>query len=323
MEREDGKTWRNWLTHNLPTFINRDPQAIPAITLTPPSDAPGLVVIRDHTLFLPGPVPPQYYLAEPTATSATLSDASGDGGMAQPLVGTFDLTQYELGTLCQALQAQQWGAVLSPGIPADLAATALVDTGTSALSPVPVQDVAAYPALCIPSSVAWTVLRPLAQTWEGLTENLTSLLLGILEGPWLDNLGTYLQIPRIGGEPDSLYQTRLYGLAITGSPNGVAMEAFFAALGYSVAMANTTPAQFTATVQWPTQPPQGFVYSQSDLQSMIDTLKAVGVIATVIFASGLSDTLSLSDTVTVSQPPTAVWGGSGTTGFTYNQATWN
>ena len=291
MEREDGNTWRNWLTHNLPTFINRDPQAIPAITLTPPHGSPGLVMIRDHTLVIPE-------------------------------TGLFDLTQYGLQALCTALITQGWRAVLSPGIPADLAATALVDTGYSPLSPVPLQDVATYPTLCIPSSVAWTVLRPLAQTWEGLTDNLTSLLLGILEGPWLDNLGTYLQIPRIGGEPDSLYQTRLYGLAITGSPNGVAMTAFLEALGYSVAMANTTPAQFTATVQWPTQPPQGFVYSQGDVQTMIDTLKAVGVIATVIFASQLSDTLSLSDSVTVNHPPAAIWGGDGTTGFTYNANTW-
>ncbi len=280
MEREDGNTWRNWLTHNLPTFINRDPQAIPAITLTPPHGSPGLVMIRDHTLVIPE-------------------------------TGLFDLTQYGLQALCTALIAQGWGAVLSPGIPADLAATALVDTGYSPLSPVPLQDVATYPTLCIPSSVAWTVLRPLAQTWEGLTDNLTSLLLGILEGPWLDNLGTYLQIPRIGGEPDSLYQTRLYGLAITGSPNGVAMEAFFAALGYAVAVANTTPGQFTATVQWPTQPPQGFVYDQSQIQSMIDTLKAVGVIATVVFASQLSDTLTMSDNVTVTTTPLTaqVWGG--------------
>ncbi|NMP20785.1 hypothetical protein [Sulfobacillus harzensis] len=299
MERQDGKTWRNWLQHDLAGYLNRDPQAIPAITLTPPSGSPGLVMVRDHTLVVPG-------------------------------TGLFDLTQYGMQALCTALIAQGWGAELSPGIPADLAATALVDTGYSALSPVPLQNVAEYPALAIPGSVLWQVVRPLSETWESMKSDLTSLLLGILEGPWLDNLGTYLQVPRIGGEPDSLYQTRLYGLAITGSPNGVAMEAFLAALGYSVAVTDTTPGQFTATVQWPTQPPQGFVYDQSQIQGMIDTLKAVGVIATVVFASQLSDTLMMSDSVTVTATPLTaqVWGGTlpdGTgavQGFTWNEAVW-
>lgn len=299
MERQDGKTWRNWLQHDLAGYLNRDPQAIPAITLTPPSGSPGLVMVRDHTLVVPG-------------------------------TGLFDLTQYGMQALCTALIAQGWGAELSPGIPADLAATALVDTGYSALSPVPLQDVAEYPALLVAGSPLWNVMRPLATTWESMRSELTSLLIGILEGPWLDNLGTYLQIPRIGGEPDSLYQTRLYGLAITGSPNAVAMEAFFAALGYAVAVANTTPGQFTATVQWPTQPPQGFVYSQDQMQTMIDTLKAVGVIATVVFASQLSDTLTMSDSVSVTALPLTahVWGGAlldgsgAVQGFRWNASVW-
>ena len=299
MERQDGRTWRSWLEHDLPMFVNRDPQAIPAITLTPPSGSPGLVLVRDQTLVVPE-------------------------------TGLFDLTQYGLQALCAALQAQGWGAVLSPGIPADLAATALVDTGYSTLSPVPLQVVADYPVLCIAGSLLWSVARPLAQKWDALWEDIASLLLGILEGPWLDNLGTYLQVPRIGGEPDNLYQTRLYGLTVTGSPNAVAMEAFFAALGYSVAVTNTAPAQFTATAQWPTQPPSGFVYAQTQVQSMIDTLKAVGVIATVVFASSLSDTLTLSDSVASTQTPLTaqVWGGTlpdGTgaaQGFRWNQAVW-
>ncbi len=299
MERQDGKTWQNWLMHDLPSFLSRDPQAIPAITLTPPSGSPGLVMVRDHTLVIPE-------------------------------TGLFDLTQYGMQSLVDALQTQGWGAALSPGIPADLAATALVDTGYSQDSPVPLQNVADYPVLAVPASVAWQILRPIAATWEGMRQDLASLLLGILEGPWLDNLGTYLQIPRIGGEPDSLYQTRLYGLAITGSPNGVALEAFLAALGYSVAVTDTTPGQFTATVQWPTQPPEGFVYSQGQMQTMIDTLKAVGVIATVVFASQLSDTLTLSDSLTATATPLTaqVWGGTlpdGTgavQGFRWNASVW-
>lgn len=295
MERQDGRTWRDFLQQWLPRYLNTDPQAIPAMTLTPPSGSPGLAMVRDHTLVLPE-------------------------------TGLFDLTQYGLTALVQAIQAQGWGATLLPGIPTDLRATALIDTGTSALSPVPLQVVADHPWLSVAGSVLWQAVRPVALTWEAMTADLTSLLLGILEGPWLDNLGTYLQVPRIGGEPDSLYQQRLYGVALVTSPNALSLEMLFAALGYSMAVTNTHPGTFTATVQWPTQPPQGFVYSQGQLQRMIDTLKAVGVIATVVFASQLSDTLNLSDSLTSTQTPLTamLWGGSlpdgsgGVTGMAYN-----
>ena len=295
MERQDGRTWRDFLQQWLPRYLNTDPQAIPAMTLTPPSGSPGLAMVRDHTLVLPE-------------------------------TGLFDLTQYHLGALAQALQAQGWGADLVPGVPTDLAATALVDTGTSALSPVPLQVVAENPVLAVAGSVLWQAVRGVALTWESMKADLTSLLLGILEGPWLDNLGTYLQVPRIGGEPDNLYQQRLYGMALITSPNALSLEMLFAALGYSLAVTNTHPGTFTATVQWPTQPPQGFVYSQSQLQSVIDSLKAGGVIATVVFASHLIDTLTLSDSLTSTQTPLTamLWGGTlvdGTgsaTGMPYN-----
>lgn len=295
MDRQDGRTWRNFLEHDLPRYLNMDPEAIPAIALTPPSGSPGLIMVRDHTLVVPE-------------------------------TGLFDLTQYELSTLASALQAQGWGAELLPGIPAHLKATALVDTGTSAISPVAVQTVTEYPVLAVAGSVLWQAVRGVALTWESMKAGLTSLLLGVVEGPWLDNLGTYLQVPRIGGEPDSLYQQRLYGLALISSPNALSLEQLFAALGYSMAVTNTHPGTFTATVQWPTQPPQGFVYSQTQLQAMIDTLKAAGVIATVVFASHLIDTLNLSDSLTSTQTPLTamLWGGSlpdgsgAVTGMAYN-----
>lgn len=295
----DRRTWYEWLTHTLPAYLNRDPQAIPALSLGPPPGSPGLVRIAGQVLDLPG-------------------------------TGRWDLTQYDLADLGNALTAQGWTATRAPGVPGTLTAAALVDTGTWAGSPTALQDVTAYPWLAIPGSVLWQVVRPLAQTWDALWAPVVQLLLGQLTGPWLDNLGTYLQVPRIGGEPDSLYQTRLYGLAITGSPNGVAMEAFFAALGYTVAVTDTTPGALTATVQWPTAPPQGFVYSQAELASMIETLKAVGVIATVVFASQLTDSLTAQDRLTATSLAVTglLWGGTlpdGTgaaQGFPWNETVW-
>ena len=282
MERQNGETWRKFLADYLPPYLSRDPLAIAAITLTAPSGSSGLVMIRDHTLILPE-------------------------------TGLFDLTQYQLSPLITALQAQGWGAVLSPGIAGTIAATALMDTGYSTFSPVALQVIADNPVLTIAGSVLWQTMQPVAAQLDRHWNDLVDLILGTLQGPWLDNLGTYLQVPRIGGEPDSLYQTRLYGLAITTSPNNISMEMFFAALGYVVTIADTTPAQFTASIQWPTQPPQGFIYSQAQMAGMIETLKAVGVIATIVFYSQLQDSLTVSDSgmaiyAVVDSP--ALWGGS-------------
>lgn len=299
MERQDGQTWREWLEQTLPPYLTRDPKAVAAIQLTPPAGSPGLVMIRDHTLVIPE-------------------------------TGLFDLTQYTLTTLVQAVQAQGWGATLLDGIPGSLAATALMDTGWSQASPVPLQNVTVYPYLTIAGSTLWQVLQPVAAQWDAQWADIVDLVLGTVQGPWLDALGTYLGVPRIGGEPDSLYQTRLYGLAITTSPNNVSMAQFFAALGYSVAVTDTTPGQLTATVQWPLHPPQGFVYSQADVAGMVDTLKAAGVLATIVFASNLSDRLSLSDSVTQSTLDVTgiLWGGTlpdGTgaaQGFPWNRTVW-
>jgi hypothetical protein len=273
-------TWQDWLTQTLPAYLQRDPLAIPAILLTPPADA-GPVVIAQQTLTLGG-------------------------------AGRWDLTQYTLGTLATAIAASGWGATVVPGILTTLAATTLIDTGTSRLSPVSPQAPTPAPVLAIPGSVLWQAVRPLAHLWDTLWASVTPLLMGQLTGPWLDALGEYLQVPRIGGEPDALYRARIDGLAITGSPNAVAIETFLAALGYSVTVATTTPGAFAVTVQWPVNPPAGFVYSQTEVAGMVATLKAAGVIATVVFAAALQDTAGLADAATLTATTLAalVWGGS-------------
>lgn len=282
MERQLNDTWRALLDSWLPPYLSRDPQALAAITLTAPAGSPGLVRVADRTLEIPG-------------------------------TGLFDLTQYSVATLATALQTAAWGAVVSAGLPPGLAATALMDTGYSTFSPVAWQTVVDYPELTIAGSVLWQALRPLAASLNDQWAQLVDFTLGTLQGPWLEDLGTYMGVPRIGGEPDTLYGRRLYGLALTTSSNNVAMELFLAALGYVALIADTGPAQFTATIQWPTQPPAGFVYAQEQLASMIDTLKAVGTLATIVFLSALQDTLSVSDSglslyALVDNP--ALWGGS-------------
>ncbi len=282
MNRQDGHSWRDYLDHWSPKYLSHDPKAVPALTLTPPAGSPGLMMIRDQTLILPE-------------------------------TGTFALSQYDLAGLAQAITATGWGATVNPALPGSLSATALLDTGESSASPVALQNAYQFPTLGVAGTATYALLRPLAQQWDARWHDIALFALGELEGPWLDAFGTYLQIPRIGGEPDTLYSTRLYGLAITASPNNLSMETFFAALGYAVTVVDTAPAQLTATIQWPTQPPTGFVYSQGDFATMIDTLKAVGVLATIIFLSALTDALSVTDDglgiyATVDNP--TVWGGS-------------
>lgn len=282
MNRQDGHSWRDYLEHWSPKYLSHHPHAIPALTLVPPAESPGLAVIREGTLLLPE-------------------------------TGVFALSQYDLAGLAQALTAAGWTATVNPALPGTISAQALLDTGESTESPTTLQDVRQFPTLDIAGTATYALLRPFAQQWDTRWHDIALFALGELEGPWLDALGTYLQIPRIGGEPDTLYSTRLYGLAITASPNGISMETFFAALGYAVSVVDTAPAQITATVQWPTQPPAGFVYSQQDVAAMITTLIAVGVLVTVVFASALADAMSVSDEgatayMIVDNPP--LWGGS-------------
>ncbi len=288
-----GDTWRRWLTDALPPWIPRDPAPVAALLVSGvPADSPGVATIRDRTLLVPG-------------------------------TGVWDLTQYTLGSLATAWTAQGWTVTVAPGVPAALAAAALVDTGWGVESPTPGQDLRTYPTLGIAGRVVWQVLQPVAQAWDRLTAQLQNFWLGAWEGPWLDDLGTYLGVLRIGGEPDSLYQTRLFGLVFTGGPNAIAMEQLLAALGYVAVVTTTGPGTFTVRVQWPTNPPAGFVYTEAELAALFPPLQLAGTVATIIFATQLSDTMSLADTLTTASTPLAVWGnGTTVTGFPYNRATW-
>ncbi len=283
-------TWRQWLLHQLPPYLDTDPATVPALTLTPPSDATAEAVVRNGRLVLVG-------------------------------VGTWDLRAYQLAQLARSIQGQGWGAVVVDGL-GTLHATALADTGWSVASPTVVQNLVTHPTLGIATSVLWQALRPMAAQWDAWQDLLADVGNGIWAGPWLDNLGTILQVPRIGGEPDVQYQARVIGTAFTASSNGIAMDQLLATLGYTAATKTTGPGTFTTTVQWPTSPPAGFVYSQADLAAMVGLLKAVGTIATIIFASGLTSAVSLSATASTAAESAAIWGGDGVTGFTWNVATW-
>lgn len=300
MERQDGHTWRDWRDHWLPRYLTPDAQHVTALTLTPPSTSPGLLRIRDQTLILPE-------------------------------AGVFDLTQYTLGSLATAITATGWTATLNPALPATLPASRLVDTGETAASPTALQDARQFPTVVMATSAIYTLLRPLAQQWENRWHDIVLLTLSELEGPWLDALGTYLQIPRIGGEPDSLYSMRLYGMAVITSPNGLSMETLFAALGYAVSIVDSGPAECTVTLQWPLHPPTGFVYTIEEIAGMLDHLKAVGVLMIILFASQLTDTLTLGSEILtpLTYQVTAInWGGTladGTgaiAGFPWNETIW-
>lgn len=283
-------TWRQWLQHQLPPYLDPDPAAVPALTLTPPAGSAAEAVVRNGRLILVG-------------------------------VGTWDLRAYRLTALAASIAAQGWGAVLAEGL-ADLRATALADTGWGVDSPTVVQNLTTHPTLGIATSVLWQALRPMAAQWDAWQDLLADVGNGIWAGPWLDNLGTILQVPRIGGEPDVQYQARVIGTAFTASSNGVAIDQLLAALGYAAATHTTGPGLFTTTVQWPTSPPAGFVYSQADLAAMVGLLQAVGTLATIIFASGLASAVSLSAAASPATESAAIWGGAGVTGFTWDVATW-
>ncbi len=221
---------------------------------------------------------------------------------------TYALTGYTLSSLSSALTANGIGNTVLYSTPSASALTLMDVSAGVAMTSVPLTlQVFTSPNYVLFRAAA-AVLDQAAQSSKGIA---TQYNLRSAQAAWLDYWGWFLQVPRYQGEPDNLYAERIFGLKFGHNVNNIALQNFFLRMGYQTTIADTSPGAFSVNVNLPTQPPQGYTYSTSQLQDALTTLKAVGTIATVLLQGTASDSIALTDSVasTVSDPATYVWAG--------------
>ncbi len=213
-------------------------------------------------------------------------------------------------------------AAVAQQIPSGITATVLQDGPAELL-------LAANPTLALPTTLTiataplWMMLGAFSRALTTLDRADAHLAAEVnvrgATGFALDEWAASLGIPRHAGEPDSLFILRLVGQTLHPAANNRAIEHLLQTLGYPSTVTDTTPYHFTADVQMPTNPPQGFIYSQAQVASVIGDMKAAGMIALVNFVNSLIDNISFTDSAAASTTAVAnnTWGNA-----TWNQAVW-
>ena len=226
--------------------------------------------------------------------TATLSDLTfyvATGGTAKAI----DLHGRLVSQVSAALPTGVTGTVIKDG-PAELLLWPSA-IGTIQAGPIPA-------TLTIATSPLWQVLAVCARTFEVRRRNLRAAVpqinVRVAVGMWLDSWGARLGISRLSGEPDVLYAARLVGETLTPNVTNAAIEMFFETLGYQVSATDQAPGQMQVQVTYPLNPPDGFVYSQTQIVSILDRVKAAGVQAFVQFLAAFTDSFSVADAVTIS-----------------------
>ena len=154
-----------------------------------------------------------------------------DGVLSTSVIGgsgvalNIDLSQHTLSSLAAFLAAQPGYStpyVTSDGTMLGLSALTLLD-GSKSIDTSNGDHLEAY------TSVTWAWMEPVAHEL-GVAEDMVSqaprmMSVPTAEGEWLDLLGDYYAVPRLSGESDSQYASRM--IASIGKPlgNNVAMEA--------------------------------------------------------------------------------------------------
>lgn len=142
------------------------------------------------------------------------------GGVGGPL--TIDLTQHTLTTLAATIAGAAGYQVdfIDPER-AHLAATILLDGAGE-------QDASGRVQLLGYTSLLWSFMEAAAvelQVADGqVTQMLRQMTTKTAEGAWLDELGSYYNVPRWPGEVDAGYGPRIAAEAVRPASNNVALE---------------------------------------------------------------------------------------------------
>lgn len=263
---------------HLPAGMDRDPQSIPSLQIT----GSGSVLILDDHLY---------------ASTATENV-------------TIDLHGITVSSVVSQLPSGMSGTVLQSGMAEMLA---LPDHVESIATPV---------TLTIPQNPLWFLVGMMARMLESRRRNMVNqvaqLNLQAATSKILDWWGAALGVERYQSEPDLLYAQRIQAIKFQPNVNGMALQTLFSKLGYQTQVTDTSPGEFSVTVNLPNAPPNGFYYSTTQVSDALGMVKAAGVIANVILQGILIDTVSVTDSVSVTVNPQAwTWGS-----FTWGQFTW-
>lgn len=231
--------------------------------------------------------------------------------------GTFlldDLTLYVTGTNSATidLHAQKVSQIASL-MPSGVAATVLQDGPAELLLYTGQGNIPDI--LTIAMSPLWQIFASISRTMTGrrrtaqnsINQINTRASVSILLNFWGESLGT----PRLAGEPDQLYVTRLICTTLAPNVNNTAMEQLFLDLGYTGTVVDSGNKTFTVNLNFPTVIPSGFIYSQAQLAQIAYQIKAAGTIAIINFLEAITDSMSLSDSVSATSPGRPLIWGSG------------
>lgn len=250
----------NRLLNNLHPGINKDPQTVPAITITANG---GTAVIQNNILQLTGPSSAQY-----------------------------NLQSYTLGSLVQAINQQSgFSAILTQ--PPQLAAIVLMSGTYSMPASIPMFTSFLW-QLLKPVALA------LADAVGAENRSILEMVLNTSDGAWLDSFGELFGIYRQDGEPDQLYALRIFDLTVAPRVNNLAIQKSLRELGYDATVTDAeTPYTFNVVVNVPVIGNVGFFYSYPQVVDFVQLLKAAGTIAIVILQYAVSDSAEIVDDISL------------------------
>jgi hypothetical protein len=172
-------------------------------------------------------IDPEQFLAFRLRYAGEMSWTVLNGELTTSVVGgpgsnlTINLADYTINSLVDHLSAQPGYSVSA--MSADHGKSALVILEGSAD-----QDTSNGDHLYAFSSLLYALLQPfsfeLTQAETQINEMLNQMVTTTAEGEWIDAWGSYLGVPRISGEIDADYRTRIVPEVIRPRENNVAIE---------------------------------------------------------------------------------------------------
>lgn len=158
--------------------------------------------------------------------------------------------------------------------------------------------------LYLPSDGFYYVAGMIARVLEGRRRtglaNVTQINLQAATGSFLDWWGASTGLPRYQGEPDVLYAQRIIGMRFRPTQNNYSIMRLLKTLGYASTVPDTGNGTFSVNITVPASPPGGFVYSLGQIADIVNQVKSAGYQGTVVAQTVLTDTATVTDTVTAS-----------------------